>query len=329
MSPEARVEALLAVARRIADRDDALGREARDRIAALPQAPSPAGIDLALAEHLETAASPAEIARLIAWAPPASSCAISLAANVCTAALRAIALGLAASPRVLVKPSRRDPVLAELLAREAAALDIAIVEALAPAEVLHLYGSDETLAAIALPPHRRAHRFGSGFGVAWCTSAIEAEAVARDLVAFDGAGCLSPRLVIAPHAEAEAVATALHVALARWGERIPRAPLDEADRAALRRVASTYAAVGAFFSGEHHAVAFDPAPQAIAVLPPLRAALVVASDEPAAAIAPHRHAITCVGGDPPGLGGLGLTVRRAPLGRMQRPPLDGPVDLRG
>src|SRR5690606_4764465 len=107
-------------------------------------------------------ASTAELERLVGWAPAAASCAILLAGNVCTAALRAIALGLAGAPRVRVRPSRRDPVLAEIVAREAAAagLDVALSEVLPPAEVLHLYGHDETLAAIALPEHRRAHRFG-------------------------------------------------------------------------------------------------------------------------------------------------------------------------
>jgi hypothetical protein len=322
----ARVEALLAIARRIADREDALGREARTRLREISRL-SMQGIDLALAEHLETRASPAELERLVAWEPPAASCAISLAGNVCTAALRAIALGLAAAPRVHVRPSRRDPVLAEILVREATALglEVALEGSLPPAEVLHLYGSDQTLEAMPLPPHRRAYRFGSGFGVACCSEVDRTEDVARDLVVFDGAGCLSPRLVVAPCARAETIARALHEALSGWGKRVPRGPLESSDRAALRRAAATHTAVGEIFEGPHHAVAFDPAPRALSLLPPLRATLVVASDDPAALLSSRRDAITCVGGACDGhFGG----ARRAALGMMQRPPLDGPVDLR-
>src|SRR5690606_9557737 len=126
-----RVETLLAVARRIADPDDALGREARTRLNAIAPL-SPEGIELALREHLETQPTREELERLLAWAEPAAACSILLSANVCTAALRAMALGVTVAPRVRVRPSRRDPVLAEILAREAArrGLDVATTETL-------------------------------------------------------------------------------------------------------------------------------------------------------------------------------------------------------
>src|SRR5690606_15905285 len=114
-----------------------------------------------------------------------------------------------------------------------------------------------------------------------------------------------------------------------WGERVPRFALTAPDRAALRRAQATYAAIGAFLEGPHHAVACDPTPRSIDLLPPLRAALVVAADT-TTLFEPVRHAITCIGGEGPLAEALhAMTrVRRAPLGAMQKPPLDGPVDLR-
>src|SRR5690606_28472283 len=129
-------------------------------------------------------------------------------------------------------------------------------------------------------------------------------------------GCLSPRIVAAPVDGPERIARALHEALSSWGERVPRFALTAPDRAALRRAQATYAAIGAFLEGPHHAVACDPTPRSIDLLPPLRE--------------PVRPAITCIGGEGPLAEALhAMTrVRRAPLGAMQKPPLDGPVDLR-
>ena len=77
----------------------------------------------------------------------------------------------------------------------------------------------------------------------------------------------------------------------------------------------------------------DPETTALAIPPPGRHVLVVpvsGRDQARAVIAPFARFIVSAGGDdvtrlaeiaPPG-------ARLSPLGSMQRPPLDGPVDLR-
>src|SRR5262249_34881743 len=144
-----RLRALIAAAARIGDPHDELGVRAR---AALPTATglSPEGVTLALERCLETAASDAEIRALAASVRPASGAHVVLSAGVFVAAHRAIALALAASARVFVKPSRRDPEMVRLLALAAPGL-FQVVDAITPrpGEHVHAYGSDEALGAIA------------------------------------------------------------------------------------------------------------------------------------------------------------------------------------
>jgi hypothetical protein len=307
------MKALFEVAARVADPRDALGREARAHITGL----SREGIELALTRYLER---DADYAALAAWATPAPRCFVLLAANVCTAALRALVCAAAVSARVFVKPSRRDPVLATILARE---VGFALVDDLAEVEArdaVHLYGSDDALAALraGLPAGVQVLAHGSGFGVA-IASPEEASLVARDLVVFDGAGCLSPRVVLS--SEPERFAVALHDALS--ASLVPRGPLSGPDRAALVAARTTFEAVGAAFEGPHHLVVCDPAPQAIALVPPLRTTAVYPMQPEL--LAPLARHITTIGG---GELAFAPRARRAKLGEMQLPPLDGPVDLR-
>ena len=153
------LDLLLDLGRTIADPTTDLGREVRAGLNATHEL-SPEGVELALREHLETSASPADRRSLEAWCEPSERCLVVLSAHVCVAALRAIALALASAPRVLVRPSRRDPVLASVLVRELARRGVAIeqiedVRGIARSgDQLHAYGSAEALAAIAHPQFR-------------------------------------------------------------------------------------------------------------------------------------------------------------------------------
>ena len=89
-----RVQRVVAAGRRIADREDILGRDARAALATSSSL-SPQGIELALTEHLELTPSAADIQRLLTRTGRAPRCHVVLAANVCTAALRAIAVAVA------------------------------------------------------------------------------------------------------------------------------------------------------------------------------------------------------------------------------------------
>ncbi|MCC6526433.1 MAG: proline dehydrogenase [Polyangiaceae bacterium] len=343
------------MARRVADPGDALGREARAALA-VATGLSRAGIDLALRSHLEHSPSAAELDALLSGAERAPRCSVVLAANVCTAALRALACAVACAPLVCVRPSRRDGVLAGLLVREAQHLaayapepgtepPLELVTELraAPGELVHAYGSDATLARLerALPPGVELRAHGSGFGLAAVGADSDlseaARALAADVVPFDQAGCLSPRvaLVAGGAARAEDFALRLDTALDAAARVVPRGVLAPATQAALARFEATFAAVGLARASASHVVGFDPAPEVLVLPPAARAVLVVAAEPARVAglVGPYAAALTALGavGDrnlADAVAALAPHARRSALGAMQRPPFDGPVDLR-
>lgn len=316
------IDQLMAIARRIADPQTALGRRAREELTATSGL-SPEGVELALSQHLETTAS------LTQPVTPAPRCHVVLAANVCTAPLRALVWAFATSPRVFVKPSRRDPVLATLLVEALDSPDVTLVDAIAPqpGDAVHVYGSDATIRAFrsTLPDGATLLGHGTGFGIA---VGDDANAIASDLVVFDGKGCLSPRLVVALE-DPVALGAQLHEVLLT--NPVPRGPLTADDRAALARTSHTYAAIGHAHVGPHHAVFVDPDPEAVMLAPPLRATVVVPPAVLAHLPSLAAHVAALGGSRGPVMSALEALcpqARRSPLGRMQKPPLDGPVDLR-
>ena len=91
----------------------------------------------------------------------------------------------------------------------------------------------------------------------------------------------------------------------------------------------TWEAIGPWLEGEHHALAVDSAARALALVPAHRTALVVPAD--ARLLEPWRDYVTVIGGEGPladALAAFCPGARRSPLGRMQKPPFDGPVDRR-
>ena len=128
--------------------------------------------------------------------------------NVFVGALRALALGLAASTDVVLRMSRREAVFARALVQ---ALDDEEVAGMIrftdhvqpePGDEVHLYGHDATMREIAadLPAGVKVRPHGSGLGIAAVgASAVlkdAARALASDVVPFDQRGCLSPRVVV-------------------------------------------------------------------------------------------------------------------------------------
>jgi hypothetical protein len=344
-----RVERVVAVGRRLADPRDPLGRDARVRLPATTGL-SPEGVELALSEHLETRPSDAELDQLLSSAGDAPRCWLVLSANVCTAALRAIALGCATAPDVCVRPSRRDPVLAELLVGALASdpgyraaggrieLTASVSDAAAGDE-LHVYGADRTIDALraAAAPGVRVRGHGTGFGLAVIGAATSlaraAAALARDVVAFDQRGCLSPRIALVEGSAERALELAQHLdaALGALEARVPRGPLG----AELALYRATMEALGTTFAGDAHLVGVDPNPRALLLPPAARIVHVAAAraDEATALVAPLAPWITALGADDAGglttrVAALATAARRSALGHMQRPPLDGPVDRR-
>ena len=336
----ARVRGLVDGAKRIADASTEVSRRARAELVGTTGL-SLEGVELALAECLETDVGERELAGFCANVEPARRAHVLLSANVFVAAHRAVALALAASARVFVRSSRREPVFARLLAEAAPGL-FEIVSELAPepGDAVFAYGADETLAAVRLklPPGVAYHPHGAGIGVAFVDRAHATRetacALALDVSLFDQRGCLSPRVVIFSGSDAEARAFAELVAaeLAALALRVPLGSLDpdEAADVTAFRDAVTYA--GSAFAAGPGWVALGVREE-FAVAPVGRNLLFVPSDDAVRLLAPRAPRIAALGFATssaleeevaqalPG-------ARRSALGRMQRPPFDGPVDRR-
>ncbi|AKU98576.1 hypothetical protein AKJ09_05240 [Labilithrix luteola] len=310
---------------------------------------SPEGVDLAFEKHLELRPSDAEVASLVARAGDAPSVAVVLSANVFVGALRALAIARAASDDVIVRPSRREPVFARALVDAARALGdtgIRLDEAFEVASLergeIHVYGRDETIDEVRKNARVRVRGHGSGMGVAWLSERAELESAARlladDVVAFDQRGCLSPRVVMVEgdDARAEAFGEALHEALSRYDTLVPRGTIPADERPAAARYVDTMTYAGSAIVGAGHVVGVAPAGSAFVLPPSWRHVHVVPSSnarEAAAWLSPVARGVVTLGSNDlsaaRALAGVVTTwARLAEIGRMQRPPLDGPVDLR-
>lgn len=349
----ARVWCVLRAARRIQDSSDALGQKARERLPSVTGLSSES-IELALREHLETYPTEAELDALLATTTEAPVCHVVLSANVFTAPLRALALAVATSEQVRVRPSRRDPVVTELLVKALAddpefAMHggrVEIVESIRPEPLheLHVYGSDESIASIVkgLPPGVVVRAHGTGIGIAVIGASVDigsaANAFARDVVVFDQRGCLSPRFAFVESDDAlraETFAQALHEALARSAERYPRGVMDSGLQAEMAQYRATMQAIGSYWSHSSHAVGLDPAPRALVLPPAARFVHIVPANVQniETLLAPWIRYVTAVGMDDDGelasaILKLVPCARVSRLGCMQRPLLDGPVDRR-
>jgi hypothetical protein len=331
------VRRLLAAARHVYDHRDAL-------VASLARTTglSPEGVLLGF-ESLERDASDAELRALVESAGDAAHVHVILSANVFVGALRALALARAAAPRVTIRPSSRDPVLTEALVAAANDPALAITTERDPAgsdaDRIDVYGGaaaieqvrDRARSGVVVRGH------GPGLGIAVVTPSADpveaSRALAADVVVFDQRGCLSPRiaLVAGDSARARAFAESLHASLAECAVRVPRGTLTEDERAEARRWRESLAFAGHLWSGAEHAVGLS---DDHVVLPPTGRHVHVApaGDLPSASrlLTPLWPAIVCVGSDDPEqVRHLAPPhVRIAMLGKMQRPPLDGPVDRR-
>jgi len=351
-----RVQRLLALSRKVAG-PDAPGRAELCRRLVETSGLSRAGVEWALEHCLELQPAQAELDALVASVPHARCAHVILPAQVFVAAHRALALGLACAPRVCVRASRRDPVLLEALAAEAHGLFEPVARlTVQPGDHVWAYGADVTLAALRseLPRGAILHAHGDGFGVAIVdltaltgtpgALSAAASALARDTLAFDQRGCLSPRLVLALGGRELSLelARALRDALAAVAGSVPRgrlAPEELADETWYRQCIGCFgsvldAAAGTVscFSGELGTSEGDAVPPELLLPPAGRHLLVVpvARLEPALlGLAPLVTSAGCSHAE------LELRVQRwlpkarvCALGRMQTPPLDGPVDRR-
>jgi hypothetical protein len=202
---------------------------------------------------------------------------------------------------------------------------------------IHVYGRDDTIQEVRARANPRVvvRGHGSGMGVAYAEGReAEAKALAEDVVVFDQRGCLSPRiaLVEGDDAHALAFAEALHEELEVFDASVPRGDVPGDERAAIGTYLATMTYASRVLVGTSHAVGVAPHGAPL-LLPPsyrhVHVAPVKDVAEAAALLAPMAKGIAVVGAANDALAkALGIRVRTAPIGRMQRPPLDGPVDLR-
>jgi hypothetical protein len=298
--------------------------------------------------HLEHRATEGEVHQLVRGAGQAPCVTVVLSANVFTAGLRALALAWAVAPRVLVQTSRREPVFAAALVAKVGAPELSLVPgrdvAVAPAGEIHVYGRGETIAALRKSVTEAGRRdlvvraHGPGLGLAWIPNGnIDAADVAADVTPFDQRGCLSPRIVLVEGdaGRASAFARALDHALREEASRIPPGVAEESERTGRVRYARAMTYAGELIDAGTHVIGVAP-PGAPITVPPTGRVVHVASvadaGEAACRIDPLRSHVTAVGVPtsrqvasvpwaPPHARILGL-------GRMQCPPLDGPVDRR-
>jgi len=305
---------------------------------------TPEGVELGFG-YLERSASDRDLRTLVDGAGQVKRVHVVLSANVFVAPLRALALARAAAAVVTIRPSPRDPILTRELIERAADSSIAIVDerdvAAIEADQVHVYGNDETIDAVKarVRPSCVVRAHGAGIGVAVITRAADAgtasKALAPDVVAFDQRGCLSPRVVVVEGDDvyAESVASALYDELESWGKQVPRGALLPDERAAARRWLDTLSFGGRVWSGAHDVVALAPTGAPLMLPPPGRHVCVAAAaslQEAAAWLAPAARFVVAIGTDDPTRVAQFVPphARLSPLGRMQCPPLDGPVDRR-
>jgi hypothetical protein len=345
--PRERVERLLASARRIADARDPLGIEAR---ATLPVATglSAAGVELALTMCLETAPSELELSRLLASVAPAPRAHVLLSANVFVAAHRAIALALAASPVVFVRPSRREPIMTTLL-EKGARRSFHVVRELDPWPGDHVfaYGSDDALRTVigAFPSSVVVHAHGSGIGIAVVALGragdTEIEEIARrlvaDVVAFDQRGCLSPRLCAmvgdVDVGRIREFATALARALDEAEATVPRGALSPSELADIVRYRDAVRYAAEILPAGRGWVGLDTTGPSLVVPPLGRNVHVFRCEHVETTLRPLARKIAAFGFHGPAelgtvLAGLFPGARGSVVGGMQRPAFDGPVESR-
>jgi hypothetical protein len=304
---------------------------------------SEANVDWALTHAFEANASDEDIAALVSSVGQAQAAHVLLSANVFVGALRAIAVALASSAAVRVRPSSREPLTAALLHR-ADPEAFELVSELRPRPLEHVwaYGQDATISKLRndLPRGVVLHGHGNGFGVTVVTAGSEltpAEyaAIALDIAVFDQRGCLSPRFVLLECDRSTGIgfANRLLAALTRVAEQLPLGSIDPLTTAATARHRELWRSLGDVYLGPAGMVTLDCDGNPWGTPPSGRTIHVRITRDAFADLAGQADAITAVGtrADPrlaAKILELCPRVRWSPFGWMQRPRLDGPVDRR-
>ncbi len=284
------VQALSAAATKLADPSDPLGRTLRDE-ARVASGLSPEMVEWCLTTTLSTV-TPTALLSVLEQAqgkPPAGTCAVVLAGNVFTAALRAIYLPLVAGAPVIAKAATGDDVLAHHvqlalaatdpevarsyeLVRFAREDDLAMRALLDHANVVSIYGDDASVEQISARARAGTTIIPHGHGLSalyFPKEGLETESSARDLArrvaldiaAYDQHGCLSPHFVVIERGgriDARRFAQLLATdALPMIEALLPRGPLHAHEKAACLQWRAAASARGELFANPHSAVSYE------------------------------------------------------------------------
>jgi len=216
-----------------------------------------------------------------------------------------------------------------------------------PGDHVWAYGSDGTLDKLRAELPRGVFLYAHGHGMS-AAAFVEPkqtldedalwEAVSgltTDTVLFDQRGCLSPRLVLIQggRAFAEKVAEFLQQALSDAEEQVPRGSLSSSEQAEARHYETIFRYIGAFRRAGLGGITLDPILERRFVPPSGRYLHLTRTTEllpQLEQLGPYLTSISLFGDEL--LEGIVRSqlgrARIARFGDMQRPPLDGPVDLR-
>lgn len=301
----------------------------------LPRAPatglSPQGLALVVGHALDALSDDALARACDVPGTPWERAVVVAARTVVTAPVEWLALLLAHGTPTVLKTPRGEPGLAPWFVAHADAVGLPLTTtddraAASQAPLVVAMGDDATIDHIRarLAPGARLLGFGSRFSAAWLPDPDDAPALARDLAAHDGRGCMSPAIVLtdAP----DRVRPALAAAMRRAEEAWPRGSVHDAEHAALRSRAALARATGSVDAGPAWSVHRLPAVHATPVSLPRSVQLVAVPDVAAAVtlLTPWRRALSTLGlprgADARPWAALG-SPRVAELGSMQAPPL--------
>jgi Acyl-CoA reductase (LuxC) len=286
------IDSLRAALDLLGDQSEALGAKVR-QVAQPASGLCQSGFELALGTTLRELSREALLGALQRVASlghshsPYRLAGFVLSSNVFTAVLRPLAWALLLRVPVVLKPSAADEGLAELVKLALDQVDAEIGAAVqlarftrhdaaemrsmaARCDLLHVWGSDETVRQIAglTPSTTRLVAHGSGLGAAWVPagSSIEeaAEGLALDVSLYDQRGCLSPQVVwVEAGVDAVALAEALYRELGALARSMPRGSLPISVASEQLTWRSLMAVRGRLWEGEGFAVALDDATQEV------------------------------------------------------------------
>lgn len=326
----------------LAEPSHPLGIRARNELAQATRL-SQANVEYALSHCLEVTATEKELSQLVEPIPRSPRAHVLLSANVFTAAKRAIAIAIASAPKVFVRPSRRDTLFTELL-HEASPETFDLIEQLSPEPGDHVwaYGSDDTMQTLlnSWPTGVVLHAHGTGYGVIAMTVDAQStvtdedfDKIALDVAVFEQRGCLSPRVVLVKSDDATTVALAqrLFAALKRVAKRIPIGSLSDQELTENAHYRALWQYLGTCYESDAGRVSVDLDEGPWTVAPGGRSLHVRKVTNLPSTLVEHAREITTLGCQrehQTTLAALLPLARVVPFGKMQQPPLDGPVDRR-